>query len=84
MKFKYEPALVIGFGTAVLALLVTRGLLSTVEAGAWTAVISAGVAALTPIAQALVTRFFVTPAAKLDDAGITTAEVESRVRKNGG
>lgn len=83
MKFKYEPALVIGFGTSILALLVVRGILTTIEAGAWGTVISAGVAALTPIAQAVFTRFFVTPTRKLDDAGVTTAEVESRARKNG-
>lgn len=52
---KHEPAAIIGLLTAVLALLVAYGLLDLERAGAWEALLIVAV----PLAQGLVTRFFV-------------------------
>lgn len=52
---KREPSAIIGLITAILSLLVLRGILGLEEAGAWSAIAMAAV----PLLQGLVTRFFV-------------------------
>lgn len=66
-----EPALWIGAIAAVFALLVGYGL-DPIVANLWKAL----AIALIPVAQAVLTRSQVTPTSKLDDAGISTAQLD--------
>lgn len=79
---KKEPALIIGFITAILSLLIIYGVLDAEQAAAWGAV----VAALIPLAQALITRSFVFSPNTIEDAGHDPENVAERAktRREGG
>lgn len=76
---KHEPAALIGLITAALALLVVYGVLDLQKAGAWEAVLIAAV----PLAQGLVTRFFVWCPRSVEKAVGADASLHSVKRPNG-
>jgi hypothetical protein len=66
-KISYEPALLTGTAVgAVLALLVSYGVLDTEKAGAWGALL----AFVVPVVQASISRLFTVSMSKLRDAGL--------------
>lgn len=71
-----EPAMVAGFVTAVVGLLVVYGILDERQAAAWTAVLV--VVGGSPIVQGLVTRFLVFSPNTLEEAGFDPKEVQER------
>ena len=75
MKLRYEPNLAAGgVMGAAMALAVYYRLLDWEAAGLWSVLI-AGAA---PVVQGWVARFFTTPTAKLDDAGIHPDTVDAK------
>lgn len=75
---KKEPALIIGFITAILSLLIIYGVLNAEQAAAWGAV----VAALIPLAQGLITRRFVFSENTIEKAGIAPEEIVEQAKAN--
>lgn len=74
-KFSYEPNLAAGGAMgAIMAILVYYKVLDVEAAGLWAVVI----AAVAPVVQGWVARFFTTPTAKLQDAGIHPDSVDAR------
>ena len=77
MKPSYEPNLVAGGVTgAIMALLVYYKVLDVEAAGLW----AVALAAIAPLVQGWVARFFTTPTAKLDDAGLTPEHVDAQAK----
>lgn len=84
---RYEPNLTAGGAMgAIMALLVYYDVLDLEAASLWTVAL----VAIAPVVQGWIARFFTTPTAKLQDAGIppehvdARAEVTRRARKRGG
>lgn len=74
-KWSYEPNLAAGGAMgAIMAILVYYKVLDVEAAGLWAVV----VAALAPVLQGWIARFFTTPTAKLADAGIHPDTIDAR------
>lgn len=76
---KKEPVLLYGLLTALLALAVAYGLVSNDKLELWQALI---VAAL-PVIQAIFTRREVMPVSTINDAGLTSGEVQGMAQDPG-
>lgn len=80
MKIRYEPARVIAFVSAALALAVGYGLLDDAQSRLWASLATAVIM----LAQGEITRSQVVPASKVRDAGITPEEINEAVRETDG
>lgn len=74
MKIANEPAAAFGIVGAVIALLVSYGVLDASRASLW----SAFLVAIVPLAQGWITRRYVMPVEKIKDAGISPESITQR------